>query len=187
MWGVVAAMYGDAECRHEGQAWQYMLSFSDDGGATWTHQFRHRSLPPTGERAHFEVAGALGDFEPIGAARPLGNMQSTIDHVEKGQERRRALLARYPDVSEVRGEYVAPSARPDAKDILVEGDVLIAYARVADDDARLLGPREMGIQVRVGGEEVRSVIERLRTEHPDAFEKLLRVVATGEHFEGPPF
>jgi hypothetical protein len=39
----------------------------------------------------------------------------------------------------------------------------------------------------VGGEEVRSVIERLRTEHPDAFEKLLRVVATGEHFEGPPF
>ena len=68
MWAVIAATYGDTVCAHEGEAWQYMGSFSEDDGATWTHEFRHRSLPPDGGRAYAKVPGTADDFEEtIGA------------------------------------------------------------------------------------------------------------------------
>ena len=62
MWGEIKAQYGDTVCLHDGEAWQYMGSYSEDGGATWHHEFRHRALPPLGRRTCVHVPALPGDF-----------------------------------------------------------------------------------------------------------------------------
>lgn len=59
-WATVCAKYGDAECydARSGESWQYMGTVVKDDGRV-EHQFRHRSLPATGEREYFAVRGDL--------------------------------------------------------------------------------------------------------------------------------
>jgi len=75
VWQAIATKYGDTVCLNEGEAWQYMGSASSDNGATWEHQFRHRALPPNGERAYENVPASADDFESGPAAPPPGDMQ----------------------------------------------------------------------------------------------------------------
>jgi hypothetical protein len=63
MWGVIAERYGDTSCLHDGEAWQYMGTWTDNGWQTWEHEFRHRALPPEGTRTYCKV----DDFEETGA------------------------------------------------------------------------------------------------------------------------
>lgn len=61
-WRLIAAKYGDRECHVDGEVWQYMGSDSDDNGATWSHKFRHRALPPSGERVYEKIPAIADDF-----------------------------------------------------------------------------------------------------------------------------
>lgn len=116
--------------------------------------------------------------------RPSGNMQSTIEHTGKEQVRRRNLLAMYPDISEVGGEYHARSARTTATNILSEEGVLVAYAAVFDDGTRLAQPHEMTLHVRAGGLPISDAIQALRAKHPESYDHLLAIVAEGYVFSG---
>lgn len=62
-WNVVKAAYGDTACRHDGEAWQYMGSYmlGDENNAV--HEFRHRALPPHGERTTHHVPAQADDWE----------------------------------------------------------------------------------------------------------------------------
>lgn len=67
-WAAIALTHGDTACRHEetGDTWQYMGSAKfdrPDGTALWVHQFRHRCLPSTGDRAYCQVS-ATAAWEP---------------------------------------------------------------------------------------------------------------------------
>lgn len=63
MWVEIAKKYGGTRCDHEGEAWEYMGSFSEDTGVTWTHEFRHRALPPRVERTYERVPALADDFD----------------------------------------------------------------------------------------------------------------------------
>lgn len=116
--------------------------------------------------------------------RAPGNMQSTIEHTEKEQARRRNLLALYPDISEVGREYHARSAKADATNIMGEEGVLVAYAAVFDDGTRLAQPHEMTLHVRAGGLLIYEAIQALRARHPESYAHLLAIVAEGYVFSG---
>jgi len=53
------ATFADPVQEHNGEAWQYMGSMTDETG-TWLHTFRHRCLPPSGERANIGVPARSG-------------------------------------------------------------------------------------------------------------------------------
>jgi len=66
-WGEIAKKYGGTRCDFEGEAWQYMGSYSYDNGATFAHDFRHRALPPNGDLAYDKIPALAEDFEDIAA------------------------------------------------------------------------------------------------------------------------
>jgi len=55
MWGYLQSVYGDCACYDEstGEVWQYMGTELKSG--EWAHCFRHRCLPPIGERKYYRV------------------------------------------------------------------------------------------------------------------------------------
>lgn len=120
-----------------------------------------------------------------------GNMARTIEHEERFQQRRRNLLARYPDVSEVHGEYVAPSAAADATDLMVKYDEdnsyldIRAYARLTDDCSGLADEKELPTHVIAGRMGVAQALHALRVEAPEAYAKLLAIVAKGDDGDVP--
>ncbi len=65
-WGEIARLFGDASCAHEGETWQYMGSFETAVGVV--HEFRHRALPPRGERHIARVPADPADYQPLEAA-----------------------------------------------------------------------------------------------------------------------
>ena len=60
-WDRLAERYGSYDCcdpeSHE--MWAYMGSWTDERGK-WHHNFRHRSLPPKGERTYTDCPASDG-------------------------------------------------------------------------------------------------------------------------------
>lgn len=61
VWDRLVLAFGDKECQHKetGEVWQYMGTVIKDG--IGEHQFRHRQLPSTGERAYWSTKTTITD------------------------------------------------------------------------------------------------------------------------------
>ena len=61
-WEKLAERYGSYDCcdpqTHE--LWQYMGSGQDAKTGKWMHNFRHRSLPPKGDRTSWDAEASEG-------------------------------------------------------------------------------------------------------------------------------
>lgn len=83
MWEALCARWGSYDCRHaaSGECWQYMGTGTGYSQAPdWPlHTFRHRMLPPRGERMYWYVPVEPGDYLPVPppAARPAGALLAT--------------------------------------------------------------------------------------------------------------
>lgn len=114
-------------------------------------------------------------------------MAVEIEHVERDLQRGRNLLARYPDVSVLQGQFVAESAATDATEIMQardhenggSRDVLIAFAPLSNDGSRLAQPHELSIHVIAGAMPIVDVLLMLREKHPEAYEAVRQIVLSG--------
>lgn len=57
VWEAIKAKYGDEECLHNFEVWQYMGSIPTE------HQFRHRSL--NGKRVYEKIDVQADDYQPL--------------------------------------------------------------------------------------------------------------------------
>jgi hypothetical protein len=59
-WGRILAEFGDYDCynRDSGEAWQYVGTLEGKDG--YSHEFRHRDLPATGERTYVAYPASEG-------------------------------------------------------------------------------------------------------------------------------
>lgn len=114
-----------------------------------------------------------------------GNLAHEIVHAECRLAEMRFVLAKYPDASEVNGDYSADSAAANATFLQFHpGDndgnqpQLVAKARLMHNGPLHVAGASLDAQV---------ALYRLQQQHPDAYAKLLAIVVVGGRGDDIPF